>query len=84
MHELISVSLDIKYEHKTIQDLSATIFYIWNSGNDIINAQDIVVTKGLKIRSDKDQILDTIINAFTDMPYRYANIEQTQKGSKTA
>lgn len=50
--------LDIKFEDKIIQDLSSTIFYIWNSGNDIINIQDIVTTKGLKIRGDKNQILD--------------------------
>lgn len=50
--------LDIKFDDKSIQDLTSTIFYIWNSGNDIINVQDIVTTKGLKIRSDRRQILD--------------------------
>lgn len=53
--------LEIKFEDKIIQELSSTIFYIWNSGNDIINRQDMVVTKGLKIGSAKSQILDAQI-----------------------
>lgn len=50
--------LKIKYDDKIIQDLSSTIVYIWNSGNDLINFQDIVATKGLKIRNNEGQILD--------------------------
>lgn len=50
--------LDIKFDNKTIQDLSSTIFYIWNSGNDVINGEDMIAHGILKIKCDGDHILD--------------------------
>lgn len=53
--------LDIKFDGKQIQDLSSSIFYIWNSGNDVINATDIVVSGLLKISCESGNILDARI-----------------------
>lgn len=53
--------LDVKFDGKQIQDLSSSIFYIWNSGNDVINAADIVTSGLLKISCDSGNILDVEI-----------------------
>lgn len=64
--------LSIKFDDKTIQDLSSSIFYIWNSGNDVIRDNDIVKARPLGIKSKRENILDIqilkqsdISNAFT-------------------
>lgn len=41
--------LNIEFEGKPIQDLTSTVFYIWNSGSEVINHDD-VVEKALKIK----------------------------------
>lgn len=52
--------LDINFDGKTIEDLTATTFYIWNSGNDVINCED-VVEKNLKIKCKSEAVLDVQI-----------------------
>ena len=52
--------LDVKFDGKSIRDLTSTTFYIWNSGNDVINCED-VVEKNLKIRCKSEAILDVQI-----------------------
>lgn len=53
--------LDVKFDRKEIQNLSSTIFYIWNSGNDVINQVDIVTTKPLTVKCSAEHILDAQI-----------------------
>lgn len=53
--------LKIEFDGRTIRDLSSTIFYIWNSGNDVISGGDIVNTRLLKIGCDSENILDAQI-----------------------
>ena len=74
--------LDIKFDGKEIHDLSSTFFYIWNSGNDVINIEDIVSTKQLRIKSKSNNILDVHIikqsddsNSFSIMNFTSTNIE---------
>lgn len=51
--------LDVIYDGVSIDNLTVTKFYIWNSGNDVINASDIVESKKLSIHSSNDAyILD--------------------------
>jgi hypothetical protein len=52
--------LDINFDGKTIEDLTATTFYIWNSGNDVINCED-VVGKKMKIKCKSEAVLDAQI-----------------------
>ena len=52
--------LSIEFDGQKIEDLTATTFYIWNSGNDVINNTDIV-GETLKIECKSDKILDTQI-----------------------
>ncbi len=53
--------LEMKYDGKSIDNLSSTIFYFWNSGNEVINACDLVKVCPLKIKCDSEQILDAQI-----------------------
>lgn len=53
--------LYMTFDGKKIKELSSTIFYIWNSGSDVINDNDIVKMKYLEIISKKDEILDAQI-----------------------
>ncbi len=53
--------LEMKFDGKPIQDLTASIFYIWNSGNEVIDASDIVPLKLLHIGCKSDNILATEI-----------------------
>ena len=53
--------LRMTFDGKEIKDLSSTIFYIWNSGSDVINIDDIVKTKQLEIVSEGENILDAQI-----------------------
>ena len=57
--------LKIEFDGKIINDLTATTFYIWNSGNEIINKADIV-GNSLKLVSDSGAILDARIIKQTD------------------
>lgn len=53
----------ISYRGQTIDDLTVTRFAIWNSGNRLLNSNDIVDTKPLSITSNDDgpAILDASI-----------------------
>lgn len=53
--------LEMKFDGKVIQDLSSTIFIIWNSGNDVINANDMVGEIPIKITCENEQFLDVKI-----------------------
>lgn len=54
--------LDVIYDGVNIDNLTVTQFYIWNSGNDVIDASDIVESKKLSIYSCNDTyILDAQI-----------------------
>lgn len=59
--------LDIKYKGRDINDLSSTIYYIWNSGNIVIDKRDVVESRPLKIISQKGTILDVRILAQSDI-----------------
>lgn len=43
--------LTIQYDGNNIQDLSASKFYIWNSGNDVIYASDVVSNRPICIHN---------------------------------
>lgn len=43
--------LQIQYRGTEIKDLSSTLFYIWNSGNTVIQSDDIVKSKPLCIKN---------------------------------
>lgn len=53
--------LDLKFDGKAIQDLSSTIFFLWNSGNDVINHSDMVGEKSVRIACEGEQFLDVQI-----------------------
>ncbi len=57
--------LNIEFAGKPIQDLSSTTFYIWNSGSDVINCNDIV-GEALKIKCGLDAILDAQVISQSD------------------
>lgn len=74
--------LEMKFDGKTIQELSSTIYFIWNSGSDVINASDMVGETPIKIICDNQQFLDVKIikqsdesNAFKIFDLNGANIE---------
>lgn len=54
---------EISYRGKIIDDLTVTRFAIWNSGNRLLNSNDIVDTRPLSITSNDDgpDILDASI-----------------------
>ncbi len=52
-----SDKLDIRFAGKTISNLSVTKFYIWNSGTEIINGDDVVSSKPLSIRGNKRTLI---------------------------
>lgn len=73
--------LNIEFEGKPIQDLTSTIFYIWNSGSEVINHED-VVEKSLKIKCKSESFLDVQVirqsddsNNFSVMNVTSTNIE---------
>lgn len=67
--------LNIEFDGKQIQDLMATTYYIWNSGNEVINKED-VVGKTLKIECEPEVLLDTqvIIQSDESNNFVVANI----------
>lgn len=44
-----NVKLSIQYNGEVIQELSASVFYIWNSGNQSIDCSDIVLSRPISI-----------------------------------
>lgn len=54
--------LDVIYDGINVDNLIVTRIYIWNSGNDVINASDVVFTKRFSISScENTNILDAYI-----------------------
>ena len=54
--------LNIQYNGEVIQELSASMFYIWNSGNQTINCSDIVSSRPISItNTGKAYIFDVQI-----------------------
>lgn len=55
--------LNVKYKDRKINDFSITKYAIWNSGNEVIEGENIVVEKPLKIRASDEEtvILDVSI-----------------------
>ncbi len=53
--------LEMKFDGKAIQELSSTIYFIWNSGSDVINAGDMVGENSIKIICEDEQFLDVKI-----------------------
>lgn len=49
--------LQLTYENRNIEDLSITKYAIWNSGNEVINTNDIVSEKPLKITASSDAVI---------------------------
>lgn len=43
--------LDIRYDGQNISNLSSSNFYIWNSGNTVINPSDMVLSRPLCIKN---------------------------------
>lgn len=70
--------LDVRYNGVNIDNLTSTKFYIWNSGNDVINSSDVVESKNFTIYScDDTTILDAQIVNETDPSnkFRVAQVE---------
>ncbi len=54
--------LAISYDGKPIKSLCVSKFVIWNSGNTVINASDVVETKEITLQStENNQILESCI-----------------------
>ena len=68
--------LSIEFDGQKIEDLTATTFYIWNSGNDVINNTDIV-GETLKIECKSDKILDTQIIKQSDNSNQFEILKVT-------
>jgi len=49
--------IDLKYDNKDIDDLSITRIVIWNSGNDVLNENDMVEKKPLSIVSKNSETI---------------------------
>lgn len=72
-------SLEILYNGKQIADLSSTKFYIWNSGNQVINREDIVTARPISISADSTvNILDAQILKVSDMTNKFTICERNE------
>lgn len=76
--------LEMKFDGKAIQDLSSTIYFIWNSGNGVINANDMVGERPIRITCENEQFLDVKVikqsdesNSFRILDFNSTNIEMT-------
>lgn len=76
--------LEMKFDGKAIQELSSTIYFLWNSGSDVINASDMVGKNPIKIICEDEQFLDVKIlkqsdesNSFQITDFNAANIEMS-------
>lgn len=71
--------LEILYHGKQIPDLSSTKFYIWNSGNQVINGEDIVTSRPISISADSTvHILDAQILRVSDSTNQFSICEQSE------
>lgn len=76
--------LEMKFDGKAIQELSSTIYFLWNSGSDVINASDMVGKNPIKIICEDEQFLNVKIlkqsdesNSFHITDFNAANIEMS-------
>lgn len=53
--------LDVRYDGNPIADLTSSKFYIWNSGNQVLQCSDIVTARPMMIQSSNAVILDAQI-----------------------
>ena len=58
--------LDVFYNGNSIADLTSSKFYIWNSGNQVLQRDDIVTARPIAIRSEKAKMLDAQILRMSD------------------
>ena len=49
--------LQIRYDDHSITDLSCTKFYVWNSGNTVINSSDIVSSRPICIKNTGSAVI---------------------------
>ena len=66
--ENVIPKIEILYDGKYIRDLTVSRLVIWNSGNKLLNGDDIVDTKQLSVvaESDKVDILDVSIVKYNE------------------
>lgn len=73
-------NLTIQYDNRSIMNLSSSKFYIWNSGNAVINSSDIVESKPLSIISSGEAvILDAQIIRCSDETNKFEIVNHTDK-----
>lgn len=58
--------LDVLYDGNPIADLTSSKFYIWNSGNQVLQKNDIVTARPIAICSEKAKLLDVQILRMSD------------------
>lgn len=58
--------LDVLYDGNPIEDLTSSKFFIWNSGNQVLQRNDIVSARPIAIRSEKAKLLDAQILRMSD------------------
>ena len=69
-------NLKIEFDCKRIEDLTSTTYYIWNSGNEVLNNADIV-EETLKIECKLDAILDARVIKQSDNSNKFAVLNVT-------
>lgn len=79
--QVLTSSLKLLYKEKEIKDLVITKYAIWNSGDEVLNSSDIVVSKPLQINIDNEdaKILDAKIIQRTDECNNFLIEEQEEK-----
>lgn len=58
--------LDVLYDGNPIADLTSSKFYIWNSGNQVLQKTDIVAARPITIRAKKANLLDVMVLRMSD------------------
>ena len=72
--------LHIQYDNKDIDSLSSSKFYVWNSGNTVIDATDIVSSRPLTITScGKYEIFEAQIVRVSDESNAFCIEDQNDK-----
>lgn len=75
--------LQLTYENRNIEDLSITKYAIWNSGNEVINTNDIVSERPLKITASSGAvILNTKVIVESEETNKFI-IDEQQENSST-
>lgn len=75
--------LGLSYDGKAVNDLTITKYAIWNSGNEVLNWDDIVVASPLQISCNNNSlILDAQILVQSDETNMFKIIEKKDNGVK--